>query len=203
MRINRVTSRVEHQRAFTMMELIVALGLALLVIAAAMDFFCVTGRTLSGTTTQCELNDQAGYSIEKIQNAVRLATYMSNDASGNTLTLAFDVNPLVDADGDGIPYNDKDVYSRFQVQNIGTSSNPTNALLYWDDITQSNQTVLIKSGIRNLPGWNVFTVTNGGTVLIHFGLMDTYANDFYQSIEIQGAAVSRNRQAQTNTISIY
>jgi prepilin-type N-terminal cleavage/methylation domain-containing protein len=202
MRLKPQSTFVYSQRAFTMMELMVALTLSLLVIAATMDFFCVTGRALSGTTTQTLLNGEAGYAISKIQNAVRLATYMSNDASGNTLTLAYDLNPLVDSDGDGIPYNDKDQFARFQVQNIGTSSNPTNALMYWSDITQSNQTVLVKSGIRNLPNWNVFTVTNGGTVLIRFGLMDPYATDYYQSIEIQGVAVARNRQSSTNTISI-
>jgi hypothetical protein len=181
-------------------ELLVALSLLMLVAALSMNFFCFGSRELSSTSTQCQLNGEAGFAIEKIQDAVRLATYISNDASGNTLTLAHDTNVLVDTDGDGIPYNDKDVFSRFQVQNIGTSASPTNALLYWDDITQSNQTVLVKSGLRTLPGWNVFTITNNNTVLVHYGLVDTYSGDFYQSVEIQGVAVARNHQAGTNTI---
>jgi hypothetical protein len=193
-------SRIRAQQAFTMGELMVAMSLFMLVAALSMNFFCLSGRELSGTTTQCQINGEAGFTIEKIQDAVRLATYMSNDASGNTLILAHDTNVLVDSDGDGVPYNDKDVYSRFQVQNIGTSANPTNALLYWDDITSSNQTVLVKSGLRNLPGWNVFTITNNNTVLVHYGLMDTYSGDFYQAVEIQGAAVASNRQTVTNTI---
>ena len=194
-------SRTRAQRAFTMAEMLVALSLFMLVAALSMNFFCLSGKELSGTSTQCQLNGEAGFGIEKIQDAVRLATYLYSDPSGNTLTLAHDTNVLVDSDGDGFPYNDKDVYSRFQVQNIGTSANPTNAILYWPDITQSNQTVLVKYGVRNLPGWNVFTVTNYNTVLVKYGLMDNYSGDFYQAVEIQGAAVARNRQSITNTIN--
>jgi len=46
-------------------------------------------------------------------------------------------------------------------------------------------------------------VTNGGLVLIRFGVLDSYTPDHYQSAEIQASAVPLNRPAATNVISIY
>ncbi|MDB6067294.1 MAG: hypothetical protein JWR26_3502 [Pedosphaera sp.] len=198
----RQSGRGSGQSAFTLMEVMVAGGIGLLVIALCMDFVAVTGRALSGTTAQTVLNGEGGYVLAFIKDRVRLATVVSNDASGNTLTLGYDDNPNVDSDGDGVAYNDKDHFERFQVQNIGTTSSPTNILVYYANITNSANRALIKSGVANLPGWNVFTVTNRATVLIRLGIVDSYARDYFQAIDIQGAAVALNRQATTNLITI-
>ena len=41
-------------------------------------------------------------------------------------------------------------------------------------------------------------LTNGGTVLVNFAVADHYARDGYQTCDIQGAIVSRNRGFSTN-----
>jgi hypothetical protein len=188
--------------AFTLMEMVVALGIGLIVIVVCMNFVAITGRALSSTTTQTILNGEGGYTLEFIKDHVRLATLVSNDASGGTLTIGYDDNPNIDSDGDGIAYNDKDHFERFQVQNIGTTNSPTNVMVYFANITNSAKRVLINGGVTNLPGCNIFTVTNKATVLIRLGIIDPYASDYFQAIDLQGAAVALNRQATTNIITI-
>ncbi|HZQ46937.1 MAG TPA: hypothetical protein VFC07_08000 [Verrucomicrobiae bacterium] len=192
-------SRRAARSGFTLMETMIAATLALLVIMATMDFLGVALRALSGTTAQSVLNGQAGNTIEKIQSRVRLATLVSNNASGTVLTMGFDDNPLVDSNGDGVAWNDQDHYEQFQIR----TSNGTNSLIYIPNTASTNNyVVLVKSGIRALPGWQYFTVTNLSTALIRFSILDTYTNDYYQSVEIQGAAVSLNRKSVTNSVSI-
>jgi Tfp pilus assembly protein PilW len=183
-------------------ELIVSLALGLLLMTLSMNFFCVALRSLSSSNAQANINSQGGYSLALIQSRVRLATLISNDVSGNILTLGFDDNPLVDSNGDGIPYNDQDHFERFKILNIGTTNAITNALFYYSDTTLTNYRVLISAGITNLPGWQAFTVTNKATVLIRLSIVDQYAGDYYQCLDLQGAAVSLNRQASTNVVAI-
>lgn len=202
------------EAALTLMEVLVATSILMLVMVTTMNYFCVIGRGLSSSTSQCELNWQGGYALQMIQNRVRLATLVSNDSTGNILTIGLDDNPLVDSNGDGIPWNDQDHYEQFIVTNTASTnvttnftiisgSTGTNMLIYIPDTRySSNRTVLISSGVRNLPGWNIFTVTNAATVLIRYGITDTYTNDYYESYEIKGCAVALNRKVATNTISI-
>lgn len=194
--------RRPHESALTLMEVLVAMSIFMLVMVTTMNYFCVTGRALSGSTTQCNINTQGAYAFQLIQNRVRLATLVSNSTSGNTLTIGLDDNPAVDSNGDGVTWNDQDHFERFQVRNIGSTNSPTNAMIYIPDITKTNETVLIKSGVLNLPGWNYFTVTNTATVLIRFGITDNYSNDYYQSFQVQGAALALNHKVFTNSISI-
>ena len=188
--------------AFTLVEVLVSLTLGLLLMALSMNFFCAALRSLSSSNAQGIINNQGAYALALIQSRVRLATLVSNNVSGTTLTLGFDDNPLVDSNGDGIPYNDQDHYERFQIQNIGTTNAITNALFYYPDITVTNHRVLISAGVTNLPGWKSFTVTNSATVLIRLNIVDPYSCDHYQSLDLQGAAVSLNRAVATNSVSI-
>jgi prepilin-type N-terminal cleavage/methylation domain-containing protein len=102
--------------AFTLIEVMVSSSIALIITAAAMGFAYFSGIYLSGITTQTVLNQQAGNAIEFIQTRARLATSVAVSSSGNTLTLGFDDDPLVDSDvpPDGIPYNDKDHFEQFK-----------------------------------------------------------------------------------------
>jgi type II secretory pathway pseudopilin PulG len=189
---------------FTLVEIMVASSIGLLITAGAIVFFQFAGVSMSGATSQSLINQRAGNTIEFIQSRARLATFVSNDASGNTLSLAFDDNTSVDSDGDGRAYNDRDHYERFQFVGVNgsTNSTSTNSLVYIPDITSTNLQVLIPSGVHNLPGFNIFTVTNGSTIVVRFSIVDGYGPDRYQTVDIQGTAVPLNRSSSTNVVSI-
>jgi hypothetical protein len=185
-------------------EVLVAMGIGTLVVGATMMFLYTSGFTASGVTAQALCNQKAGYALEFLKSRAQLAVCVSNDSSGNTLTFGFDDDPTVDSDHDGIAYNDRDHFERFQF--LGTNGtaivSSTNSLVYLPDITRTNRRVLIASGVRNLPGYSIFTVTNLATTIVRFGVVDTYGRDHYQSIDIQATAVPLNRPAATNFIGI-
>ena len=190
--------------AFTLVEVMVASAAGLLVMASAMAFMNFAGFSMSGITGQTILNQRAGNTVEFIQSRIELATSVSNNVSGNTLTLSFDDNVLVDSDGDGKPYNDKDHFEQFKFIGVNGSTNTAanNILVYIPDIRQTNQQVLIPAGVHNLPGYNIFTVTNGATAVIRFSIVDGYAGDRYQSVDIQATGLPLNRAFSKNVISI-
>lgn len=187
--------------AFTLAELMVAMGIAGIVLGVALVFTTFAATTMSSITAQTTVTDQASKALQLIQSRSRLATSISNDVSGGKLTLGFDDNFLVDSDGDKLAYNDRDHFEVFQV--IGTSSNlmtSTNSMVYIAG--DGSRRILIPTGVGKLPGQNIFTVTNRATALIRFAIVDTLALDRYQSIDIQSTTVILNRRMSTNTISI-
>jgi Tfp pilus assembly protein PilW len=200
----RARTHKRGTRAFTLVELMVATGLSTLVMAGAMAFLWFSGIALSGVTSQALTTQRAGNAIEFIQSRVRMAVSVTNDASGNLLTLAFDDNPAVDSDHDDTSYNDKDHFERFQFigSNGSTTKSTTNSLIYFPDITRTSKRTLIPVGVRNLPGYSIFTVTNVTTTIVRFGVVDGYGLDHYQSIDIQATAVPLNRPSTTNFIAI-
>lgn len=200
---DRINAQARATAAFSLMEVMIASAISLLVIAGVMIFFWFSSYSASGVVSQALLNQQAGNALEVIQSRARLAVCVSNDSTGNALTLGFDDNPTVDSDGDGIPYNDKDHFERFQFIGLNSVTNAsTNYLVYIPNISNAFRQVLIPQGVRNLPGYKIFTVTNGATTIIRFGIVDAYKADRYQAIDIQGTAVAYNRPASTNVISI-
>ena len=190
--------------AFTLVEIIVASALALLVMGGVMAFLWFCGLGVSGVSAQALCNQRAGNAAEFIQSRARFAIDASNDASGNVLTLAFDDNPTNDSDKNGITYDDMDHFERFQfIGNNATNNYAGNMLIYIPNITNKNQVVLIPTGVRNLPGYPIFTVTNSATTLIRFGVVDGYGRDHFQSIDIQSMAVPLNRPKGTNMIATF
>jgi hypothetical protein len=169
-----------------------------------MTFLWFSGLGVSGIAGQALLNQQGGNTMEFLQSRARIALYASNDASGNILTLAFDDNPAQDTDGDLNFYDDRDHYEAFQFIGTNGSTNncSTNRLVYIPDTTRTNRQVLIPAGVRNLPGYKIFTVTNGYITIVRFGLVDGYGPDHYQSIDIEGTLVPYNRPSTTNVIAI-
>ena len=193
--------RRPNERAFTLMEMIVASGIAVLILAGAVSFINFASVTMSGITAQTTINDQAANAVQFFQSRARSATSVTNDVTGNIVILGFDDDYETDSDGDKLTYNDRDHFETFAV--IGTSTNlqsSTNSLVYTS--TNGYKKILIPSGVCKLPQQKVFNVTNSATVLIRFGVVDTYARDHYQSIDIQTTAVLLNRRALTNFISI-
>jgi type II secretory pathway pseudopilin PulG len=192
--------------AFTLVEIMVALGVSVLLLSGALTFIDMAGKSLSGTTSQAAVNQRAANTSEFIFRRVRFATTVSNtnDTSGNTLQLGFDDNMAVDSDGNGKPYDDRDHYEVFQFQN-GDGNDDTvadNRLIYIANASQTNFVVLVPAGVRKLPGRNVFAVTNVSAVYVNYAVVDAYARDGYQSCDIQTLFVARNRPTTTNTFTI-
>lgn len=198
--------RHSHQLlGFTVTELLVAMGISAVVLAGVATLLSLAATSLSGTTSQTSINYRASSTSEFISSRIRFATKVDNggDFDGNTVRAAFDDNLSVDSDGDSIAYNDKDHNEIFQFQN-GDGKDGTladNRLIYKPRENQPGTVVLIASGVRPLPGKQVFVVTNGATVLMNFAVVDNYARDGYQTCDIQGAVVPRNRAASTNVVA--
>jgi len=194
----------------TLVEMLVAMAIGVLVVAGAMAFIYYAAYAVSGVTAQTLINQQAGNSIEFIQSRVRFATSISNDVSGNILTLGFDDNVALDTGSNGFPTNgiswdDKDHFEQFKfigVNSTNVSDCASNQLVYIPN-TMSNVTrVLVPAGVRNLPGYKIFTMTNEVIAIIRFGIADNYQTDKYQSIDVQGTGVSLNRPRTNNVLSI-
>jgi Tfp pilus assembly protein PilW len=200
----RTGARNRGTAAFTMVELMVASTVSLFVMAGAMTFLWFSGLAVSGVASQALCSQQAGNALEFIQSRARLANFVTNDSSGNAVTFGFDDNPTLDSNGDGNAASDQTHFERFQFIGVNGSTNNilTNKLVYIPNITNSYQQTLISAGVRNLPGYKIFTVTNVSTTIIRFGIVDGYAPDRYQSIDIQATAVPLNRPASTNVIGI-
>ena len=187
---------------FTLMEMMVAVGISGLAIAMLTTFIVMVARSTSGIVKQSVVNGQAGYTSEFIFSRVRFATSVS--ASGNVLTLGFDDNINVDSNNDKKAYNDQDHYEVFMFNNgdgnDATTSN--NKMLYKKNSAVLVTNVLISSGIAKLPGKSVFSVVNGATVLLNYGLTDNYAADGYQQCDVQAIFVARNRPDNAAVITI-
>src|SRR6185503_111645 len=106
-----------HSRAFTMAEMLVAMGISALVLTGAATFITMAATSLSGTTSQTFINYRASNAGEAMFRRIRLATKVDNggDPSGNTLRVGIDENPAVDSSGDEVTYNDQDHWEVFQL----------------------------------------------------------------------------------------
>ena len=154
-----------------------------------------TGRSLDAVTNQSDFNQKAGNATEFMISRIRLANTASNDSTGNTLTLSFDDNPDADSDGDGLTWNDKDHYERFQfIDADGVSGTlADNTIVYRTNANAGQATTLVPQSIRKLSSLPIFSVTNTSTVLINYGLMYTNSRIQSQAIEIRTKARLRNR----------
>lgn len=172
-----------------------------------MSFMYFSSRSFSGITAQNLLNAEAGNTIEFIQNRVRFATSISNSPDGNILTLGFDTNYSADSDGDGIAFNDRNYFEQFQFVGVNSTNYTacsTNRLIYIPNASSPNSNrTLIPKGVRNLPGWNIFTMTNKQVIaIIRFGIVDSLSQDHYQAVDVQGTGVALNRFYNTNVLTI-
>lgn len=193
------------QRAFSLAELLVASLISMMVVAGLMGFLYYSARSISGVVSQTQINQQAWAAAQLIFDRVRVATSVSNDISGNILTIGIDDDPNSDLDRDGKPYNDKGHYEQFRFDsgdgNDLTSTN--NSLFYMaDTAAPGNTRRLITGGLRKLPSQKFFMITNQTTVLINYALVDAFSSDQRQAMDVQLIAVPRNRPASTNLITI-
>jgi hypothetical protein len=166
-----------------------------MIAAGVMVFSQFAGLSLSGTTSQSTMAQQAGNALQFIQGRVRLATSAWTDASGNILTLGFDDDPATDSDGDGISWDDSDHFEQFQFLGMNGSTNKvsSNSLVYVPVVGNPGRRTLIPAGVHNLPGTNIFSVTYPAKVMVRFGVVDGFARAGYHSIDVQGIAIPLNR----------
>ena len=195
-------SRSGRPRGFTLVEMMFALGISGLVVTAVCTFMVMAARSMSGTVTQTALNTDAASASDFIFSRIRLATFVTNDPSGNRLVLGFDDNRTTDSDGDGKDYNDHTRYESFEFRTGTAGTTASNTLVYRPNLASSAERLLVHSPVRALPNTKVFATTNVATVLVSFGMLDSYAYDHYQACEIRGVMVSRNRSAATTNIDI-
>ena len=197
--------RLGARTGFTLVEVMVASSILVVVVGGAVTFMSFAGLSASGITAQNIASGQAGLALELIQNRTRFATSMSINPSGNALTIGIDDDYTTDSNGDGKTYNDQNHLERFMfvgVNSTNAAACSTNSLVYISNVaSNSPPRKLIPKGVRNLPLYNIFTVTNGVTAVIRFGIVDVNLRDYYQAVEIQGMAVSLNRNTN-NFISI-
>ena len=197
--------RFAARSAFTLIEVLVASSCAGIILVGMCGFLYFAGTSTSGIMAQARVSDLAGRAIADMQSRIRLATSITIDASGNTLTLGFDDDYNTDSNGDGVTYNDQDHYETFQfIGTNGTNSATTssNCLIYTPKVGVARTKVQVPSGVRNLPGYNIFSIPYPGTVVIRFGVVDSYSRDRFQAIDIQATGVSLNRPASTTVVGV-
>ena len=185
----------KSRRAFTITELVLAGGIIVLIAAAFGVFLQATGVSVVNVTTQSTFNQQAGHGTEIILNRLRLANTAATDPNGDVLTLTFDDNPDVDSDGDKTTWNDMDHKEQFRFEPTdGRSATlDDNRITYISKLGASVPSTLITSGVRKLPDYPVFSITNTATVIINFGLLYTNQTVHSQAIEIRTIGRLRNR----------
>lgn len=207
---SKISAGARRPRAsgFTLAEALVASAIGVAAIAGSVSLTIYALKGVSMSTAQTHNNLMAGKALELIEGRIRLATMISNDAAGNTLTLAFDTNNLVDSGngGGGIAWANQDRFERFEFVGENTTNTTgckTNQLVWIPDLSQpDNQEVLVSSGVRNLPGHNIFSVTNTVLATICFGVVDVNPQDYYNGLEIQAMAASLNRPQVNNMVKI-
>jgi prepilin-type N-terminal cleavage/methylation domain-containing protein len=198
---------VGGRAAFTLMELMIAMTISTVVLAFTVTFVTIAARTTSGIVQQTTINTQAGQTSLYLFDKVRYATSITNDTSGNTLTLGFDDNPESDSDNDKTTYNDKNRFVIIQFRN-GDGKDSTlddNQLIAYSrtNSTFGPTNVLIASSIGKLAGRNVFTITNQTTtVIVNYLLADSFDTDGYQSSAVSSYFIARNRPDPGGVIKI-
>ena len=180
--------------AFTIVEVVISLGLVVVLVGMLVGLSEGTGRTIVSITNQTTENQAVGNGIEFIMARIRLANTASNDATGNVLTLSFDDNPYVDSNGDGLTWNDKDHYEQFIYKTTDTnwSTLDDNYICYKANVNTASTNIIVPSSVRKLSSTTVFAVSNT-TVWINFGLLTTNSTPLSQAIEIRTKVTMRNK----------
>jgi Tfp pilus assembly protein PilW len=186
--------RTRGEAGLSFSEVMVAIAILMMVVAAFAVFCSVTQRSLVSVTAQATFDQAAGQSAEFIVSRIRLANTVSNDAAGDTLTLSFDDDRETDSDGDRISWNDKDHFEVFQFADgdNNATSLPDNTIIYKANAALTNFSVLVPSSVRKLSNLPIFSVSSN-LVNINFGLLNTNMSGYSQAAEIRTQAVRGNK----------
>jgi hypothetical protein len=178
------------ESAFTIPETMLSVAMMTLIVGGFAAYLSFTSKSIQGVTQQSVFNEKAGNTMAFIESRVRQANSITNDAAGETLTLSFDDNPNVDSDNDGKKYNDTNHFERFQRRT--NDSTVANNRIYYKTNTSSSAEFVLASSVRKIPGQMIFTLTNSVSVIVNFGLYDSFSGDNYQALEMQGQVTMRS-----------
>jgi prepilin-type N-terminal cleavage/methylation domain-containing protein len=181
--------------AFTVTELLVAVAIASVILAAVSVFFTTGMRIVQQIATQAIATRDLAQTQNLLSDNVHLAISLNVANNGNWLTLAFDENPAVDSNADGNRYNDTNRTARFEFRNgDGNDATTTNnSLVLIPDTALTNEVrVLLSNGVRKLPGLQVFTFESTNMVRISMGVLDTVGANKTQNIEMKTLLLRRN-----------
>jgi prepilin-type N-terminal cleavage/methylation domain-containing protein len=189
-----VRARAGRRKAFTLVEMCVAVAVFSLLAAAAFVFVESTGRSLSSVATQSDLNQSAGHMTEFLLQRIRLANSATSDSSGNVLTFSFDDDPTVDSDSDGMTWNDRNHYERLTFSDgdgfLSTLTN--NVISYKTNIGTTYTTNVLNGYVRKISNLPIFSAVSN-TVSINFGLLVTNQYRMSQMIEVRTKVRLRNK----------
>ena len=101
-------------KAFTLVEILIAMAIAVLVGAMAAGFTLMSSKSALRITNQSELNGSASNMVSLLVKRVRSARMSTVSKDGYTLTLVYDDYGYQDTDGDGNFFNDSDHIEVFQ-----------------------------------------------------------------------------------------
>ena len=202
---------LRRSAAFTLVELMIAMGIASIAIAIVSTFIVMAAKGINGIVKQTAINDQASYAGEFMFNRIRFATSTAVATDGNTLSMTFDDNCELDSTNsnvnsrDGIAYNDRDHFEYFHFLN-GDGNDGTyadNQLVYSNALTKERR-VLISAWVSKLTNQPVFFVQTNTSpaVFVRYGLTDDKVMDGYQHVDIRTRFVPRNRNDNDNAITI-
>ena len=194
---DRRRSSQRPEEAFTLTELLFVTGITSVIVAGFMTFTSLTSRLILEISTQTTINSEASIFTERLQTRTPYAVGISNNADGTRLTLAFDDDPDLDSNNDGVAYNDTNHIEAFVF--VDRDKNPDthadNRIDYLSDITRPDASVtLLSSGVRPILNSNLFHVTPGGHAYINVGVIAPSQGDQSQLIEIRTTVLARNTQ---------
>ena len=107
----------KNRSGFTLVELLIGMGLLGLLGIGFVGFIRFSGTSLIGITSQAENNQSASHAASLIVQRVRRCNDFTVSVDGYTLTLEFDDDTSTDTDGDFDFYNDVDHIEVFQFFN--------------------------------------------------------------------------------------
>lgn len=93
---------------FTLIEMMVVVGLLAMSSVLFHSFVTITGASLRGIVDHCQVNNDGGYATQYLTELCRKAHDYSISADGRSLTLNFDDDAETDSNGDGDAFNDDD-----------------------------------------------------------------------------------------------
>lgn len=185
-----------------MIEAIISVGVIGFAVAAMVMFTEMTTRSLASVNQQTLSNQKAGQFSSFVMQRVRASNFMTNNAAETEILLSFDDDTETDNDSDGNPYNDRDHYELFSFndQDEDPATLADNQLLFRPNTNQSMVVKLVTSGVKYLPGTNLFVMadhppgtTNGyRTVHVNVGFFHEEGGNRTQTIEIKTSAFRRN-----------
>lgn len=166
----RVRAPQSRRQAFTLAEVLVALGLISLASLAFLVYLRYASISLTDITNETVYGQQAGQTSSFLLQRIRASHAFTVSADGRTLTLEFDDDPDTDTNNDGDKYNDTNHVEIFQFSD-GDGSVSTladNVLTY--KATSTATAIVLARRVNLIGSTPVFSATSSKVVGISFSV---------------------------------